>query len=62
MLSEDIHDKALPALVHSKFHEPVEYEEEQIFIVSLKLDSEEYKSKLKKILITHGARKNAIFA
>ena len=49
MLSEYIHDKAIPALVHSKFNEPVEDEEEQSVSVSLKLDFEEYKSKLKEI-------------
>ena len=54
MLSEYIHDKDLPALVHSTFNEPVEEEEEQSVSVVLDLDSEEYKSKLKQILITHG--------
>jgi len=42
------------ALVHSTFNEPVEEEEEQSVSFALDLDSEEYKSKLKKILITHG--------
>ena len=54
MLSEYIHDKVLPALVHSTFNEPVEEEEEQSVSVALDLDSEEVKSKLKQILITHG--------
>jgi hypothetical protein len=54
MLSEYIHDKVLPALVHSTFNEPVEEEEEQSVSFALDLDSEEYKSKLNQILITHG--------
>ena len=56
MLSEYIHDKAIPALVHSKFNEPVEEEEEQSDSVALELDSEELKSKLEQILIAHGAK------
>ena len=44
MLSEYMHDKAPPALVHSKFNGPVE---EQSVSVALELESEEYKSKLK---------------
>ena len=54
MLSEYIHDKVLPALLHSTFNEPVEEEEKQSVSDALDLDSEEYKSKLKQILITHG--------
>jgi len=54
MLSEYIHDKVLPALFHLTFNEPVEEDEEQSVSVALDLDSEEVKSKLKKILITHG--------
>ena len=35
MLSKYIHDKVLPALVHSTFNEPVEEDEEQSAIVTL---------------------------
>ena len=41
MLSEYIHDKVLPALVHSTFNEPVEEDEEQSVSVGLDWDSEE---------------------
>ena len=56
MLSEYFHDKVLPvALVHSTFNEPVEEKEgEQRVNVALDLEYEEYKLKLKQILITHG--------
>jgi hypothetical protein len=54
MLLEYIHDKVLPALVHLTINEPVEEEEEQSVSIALDLDSEEYKSKLKQILIIHG--------
>ena len=53
MISEYIHDKVLPALFHSTFNEPVEEDEEQSVSVAVDLDSEEVKSKLKQILITH---------
>ena len=54
MISEYIHDKVLPALFHLTFNEPFEEDEEQGVSVALDLDSEEVKSKLKQILITHG--------
>jgi hypothetical protein len=44
-------------MVHSKFNEPVEEEEEEQNVsVAIQLDSEDYKSKLKQILITNGAK------
>ena len=52
MLLEYIHDKVLPALVHSTFNEPVE--EEEKVIAALDWGSDEYKSKLKQIIITNG--------
>jgi hypothetical protein len=59
MLSEYIHDKALPMLVQMTFVEADENEEEDELRVSAKaaifdLDSEEYQSMLQQILVPHG--------
>ena len=59
MLSEYIHNKALPMLVHSTFSGCDEGEKDDELSVSAAavihdLDSEEYQSKLRRILVPHG--------
>lgn len=60
MLSEYVHGKALPMLVHSTFSESNKGKEEEELsvcvapVVMYDLDSNEYQSKLREILVPHG--------